>query len=93
MIYTAVTPDGKESDIAKVKVRTEDIIPEADLTTIQKYNPSFKQPEAKMYRLELIDEEIANLEKQKADIQSQIDEQQSLRMKVEEAAKKVALIA
>jgi hypothetical protein len=88
--FEAVTPNGKETEISKVKVRwIEDISPE-ELAIIKKYQPNF-QPKSEMYRLEQIDEEIGRLQKAVDDAQTTLNEKIALRKKVEEAALMVKL--
>lgn len=90
MKYTAVTVNGKEEDINKVKVSETEDIPEADLTAIRKYQPDF-QPKSNMLRLETIDEEIGKLEEQITTLQTQIDEKRAVRAEVLKEAEKVKL--
>lgn len=91
MIYSAITPDDKESEIGKVKVTaTEEITPE-ELATMQKFQPDF-QPKTEMYRLEVIDQELADLQKQVDDLTAKIIEKQAIRAEVKAAAATVRLI-
>ena len=91
-IFEAVTPDGKETEIDKVKVRmVSGGITAEDLAIVLKHIPDFKPPDPKMYRLELIDNEIATLTAKRDSAQEALDAQLSLRAKVELAAKMVVL--
>lgn len=89
-LFEAVTPDGKETEIGKVKVRMVESIPENDLLIIKKYQPDF-QPKSEMYRLEQIDEEIVKLKQAVTDAQAALGDKVVLRKKVETAALKVKL--
>lgn len=62
-IFEAVTPDYKESNIAQVKVREYAVVPKADQAVIDKYGVEVP-PVNLMHRLEIIDAEIADLQKQ-----------------------------
>jgi len=91
-VFEAVTPDNKEADIGKVKVRESEVIPEETLAILKAYNQDYQVPAAKMHRLELIDAEIAELE---AKIDALIKEKvakQLLRDTVKAVAEKVALL-
>ena len=50
--YEAVTPNGKESEIGKVKVRKVVSISAATLAKIKEAIPDFTIPEPEMFRLE-----------------------------------------
>ena len=89
--FEAVTPDGKETDIGKVKVREMETISAEDLAILQKHQPDFTAPASKMHRLELIDEDIAQLQAEADAITEQIVEKVILRGKVDDEAKKVVL--
>jgi hypothetical protein len=89
-IFTAVTPDNKETEIGKIKVVMTEDISAAELAIVQKWQPAF-QPKSEMYRLELIDEDILKLQKAVNDAQAALDAKIALRAKVEEAALKVEL--
>ena len=82
-IFEKVTPDGKETDIGKVKVSEIEDVSAENLVIIRTYKPDF-QPVSKMHRLELIDKEIAAK-------QSELAVLNVLRDKVEIEAKKVVL--
>lgn len=88
--FEAATPDGKETDIGKVKVREFESVSDSDLAIINKYNPRF-QPANKMHRLELVDDEIEKLQAEVDVLTGQIVDLVLLRDKVEAAAKTVAL--
>jgi len=90
-VFEAVTPDGKETDIGKVKVRETINIENKIIDAIKLQIPTWTLPEPRMHRLELIDKEIADLEAQRDKITAQIAEKQSLRDKVGVEAKKVVL--
>ena len=91
MIYEAVTPDGKEDNILKVKVREVIDISDVDLETIKKYSPDFVPPEAKMHRLEQIDKDLSKLYTERDELLKKISDMLELRALVEIEAKKVKL--
>ena len=90
-VYEAVTPDNKETEIGKVKVKKTITIDEATLAAIKEVNPDFKVPEPEMFRLELIDDELDKLQVQIDEINLQIQDKQTLRKAIEKEAKKVKL--
>ena len=91
MTYEAVTPDYKEDDILKVKVREVIDISDVDLETIKKYSPDFVPPEPKMYRLEQIDKDLDELYTERDAILKKITDMIEVRALVEIEAKKVKL--
>jgi hypothetical protein len=91
MTYEAVTPDYKEDDILKVKVREIIDISDVDLETIKKYSPDFVPPEPKMYRLEQIDKDLDALCTERDAILKKITDMVEVRALVEIEAKKVKL--
>ena len=88
----AVTPDNKETDIGKVKVREIITIGADVLAAVREIDPNYKLPEPQMHRLELIDKEIQELKNQKLNIVEQITEKLAFRSKIFDVAKKVKLI-
>ena len=90
-LFKAVTPDGKETEISKVKVRMTEDISEEELATIQKYQLEF-QPKSEMYRLEVIDKELIELKQAVTDAKGVLDDKLVLRQKVETAALTVKLV-
>ena len=62
-VFEAVTPDFKESEITRVKVREYANVPKEDQAVIDKYGVEVP-PVNLMHRLEIIDQEIADLQKQ-----------------------------
>lgn len=92
--YEAVTPDCKESDIAKVKVRrtiTLDI-DAGQIEAVMALNQDLKTETVEMLRLEIIDDELGKLAAERDNLDAKIKAKQALRTKVEEAAKTVKLI-
>lgn len=82
-VFVAVTPDLKESDIGKVKVREYTAVTKEDQAVIDKYGVEVP-PVNLMHRLEIIDAEIA-------DLKARLEGKQTLREKVFNAASKVKL--
>ena len=82
-IFEAVTPDYKENDIGKVKVREYTAITADEQAVMDKYGVSTTLVND-MHRLELIDTEIADLE-------AQLKAKWTLRDKVFKAASTVKL--
>ena len=91
MTYEAVTPDYKEDDILKVKVREVIDISDDDLATVKKYSPDFVPPEPKMYRLEQIDKDLDALYTERDAVLKRITDMVEVRALVEIEAKKVKL--
>jgi len=91
MTYEAVTPDYKEDDILKVKIREVITISDIDLETIKKYSPDFVPPEPKMYRLEQMDKDLDELYTERDAILKKITDMVEVRALVEIEAKKVKL--
>lgn len=91
LTYKAVTPDNKETEIGKVKVVATEVVSPEELAVIQKFQPDFK-PKEEMHRLELIDKELVDLQKQVDDLTAKIIEKQVIRVEVEKAAALVKLI-
>ena len=82
-VFVAVTPDFKESNIGKVKVREYTAVAKEDQAVIDKYGVEVP-PVNLMHRLELIDADIA-------DLKAQLKEKLILRDKVFKAASIVKL--
>ena len=82
-IFEAVTPDYKESDIGKIKVREYTFITKEDQAVIDKYGVEVP-PVNLIHRLEIIDAEVA-------DLKAQLKEKLALRDKVFKAASTVKL--
>jgi len=91
--YIAVTPDYKEADLGKVKVRrTIDLeMSEDQVLGVRDDMPDFEPVRQEMVRLEVLDMKLSELAGKKAEIESQIAEKEAVREKVEAAAKKVKL--
>jgi len=91
-IFEAVTPDGKESDINKVKVRRTVAVSKETAFEIKEMLPNFTLPQPEMYRLEVIDKELDALVEQRDNILAEIAAKEVLRGKVKRAALTVELI-
>lgn len=89
-IFEAVTPDLTVEDVKEVKVRKIYDLTKSELDFISALMPSF-QLEPEMFRLELIDNEIASLQDEVNSLIKTISLKLDLRAKVEEEAKKVKL--
>jgi len=90
-VWKAVTPDGKETEIGKIKVRRSFELSAENLAVVKTIIPDFELPKAEMYRLEKIDADISVLIAQRAAHDKIIEALQAIRVKVETEAKKVIL--
>jgi len=88
--WTAVTPDGKESDIAKVKVQHR-ISVEAPDEMKEKLGLGEGYLVNEMWRLELIDKQLAEKDAQISKLQEERAALEAIRVQVEAEAKKVQL--
>jgi len=88
--WTAVTPDGKETEIGKVKVQHR-VVVEAPDEMREKLGLGDGYLVNEMYRLELIDEQLADLQARISKLQEEKAALQAIRTQVEAEAKKVQL--
>lgn len=90
IIFESVTPNDSVEDISKVKVRKRMVVSDEVQAFLDAEMPNYKV-ESKMYRLELIDADIAAQQVVISKAHANIETLLELRRKVEAEAKKVKL--